>query len=266
MSQDIVTLYVSLLSAFFTLSSSTHSPNLSLGAASTDPNATPPLPPFVPPNSNAAANCHWLLKTLNELTECVSELAALELAGEASASLKELVASTRWRFEEAICSSWVRGEFLLLSHPQSCADCPLRTDAKVFYRLETWIPDPDEPSTTAYLRNVAAFQRFCTISAYRVAGGTEERANALMSSTATGGGSKGRQEPVSGFVFELTRRAADLGLRPVGSTPRVRAQGAVVLPRRAVRLPRWPRSRRLLRSRGHLYLGQTRHSSSTIRE
>ncbi|ORY73403.1 exocyst complex component Sec5-domain-containing protein [Leucosporidium creatinivorum] len=175
MSQDIVTLYVSLLSAFFTLSSSTHSPNTSHDAASTDPNATPPLPPFVPPNSNAAANCHWLLKTLNELTECVSELAALELAGEASASLKELVASTRWRFEEAICSSWVR-------------------DAKVFYRLETWLPDPDEPSTTAYLRNVAAFQRFCAISAYRIAGGTEERANALMSSTSTGGGSKGRQE------------------------------------------------------------------------
>lgn len=110
MSQDIVTLYVSLLSAFFTLSSSTHSPPLALGAAPADPNATPPLPPFVPPNSNAAANCHWLLKTLNELTECVSELGALELAGEASASLKELVASTRWRFEEAICSSWVRGE------------------------------------------------------------------------------------------------------------------------------------------------------------
>lgn len=119
MSQDIVTLYVSLLSSFFTLSSSTHSPNLNQGAASTDPNATPPLPPFVPPNSNAPANCHWLLKTLNELTECVSELGALELAGEASASLKELVASTRWRFEEAICSSWVRGA--LTCYAWSCS-------------------------------------------------------------------------------------------------------------------------------------------------
>lgn len=106
MSQDIVTLYVTLLSSFFTLSSSpSHSPNVS-----TDPNATPPLPPFVPPNANAAANCHWLLKTLNELTECTSELASLELTKEANQSLKELVTSTRWRFEEALCSAWVRGE------------------------------------------------------------------------------------------------------------------------------------------------------------
>lgn len=106
MTQDIVTLYVSLLSSFFSLSSSTALPQMSVD----DPNATPPLPPFVPASSNATANCHWLLKTLNELSECVFELNGLELAGEASQSLRELVSSMRWRIEEAICSSWVRGE------------------------------------------------------------------------------------------------------------------------------------------------------------
>ncbi|KAI5478551.1 exocyst complex component sec5 [Pseudohyphozyma bogoriensis] len=163
MTQDIVTLYVSLLSQFFTLSSSmTSQPPLNPASGSPDPNAHP-LPPFVPPSSNAPTICHWLLKILNEISECVSEVGALELAGEASASMKELVASTRWRFEEAICGAWVR-------------------DAKVFYRLETWQPDADDPSVTAFLRQVAAFQRFCAISAYRIAGGSEERAIASMGS------------------------------------------------------------------------------------
>lgn len=148
MSQDIVTLYVSLLSAFFTLSSSHHSPPHLTGAAAADPNATPPLPPFVPPNSNAAANCHWLLKTLSELTECVSELGALELAGEASQSLKELVASTRWRFEEAICSSWVRGGWYLIVWLTAVADCFAQqtprssTDSKPGSRIPTSLPPP----------------------------------------------------------------------------------------------------------------------------
>lgn len=112
MTQDIVTLYVSLLSSFFSLSSSTAPappPPPSQKGSADDLNATPPLPPFVPPVSNAATNCHWLLRVLNELMECVSELGALELAGEATQTLKELVASTRWRFVEAICSAWVRG-------------------------------------------------------------------------------------------------------------------------------------------------------------
>ncbi|BGP36516.1 Exocyst complex component S5 [Rhodotorula kratochvilovae] len=171
MTQDIVTLYVSLLSSFFTLSSAT-TPAPAPRSTTDDLNATPPLPPFVPPVANAATNCHWLLRVLNELMECVSELGALELAGEATQTLKELVASTRWRFTEAICSGWVR-------------------DAKVFYRLETWRPDPDDPAITAFLRQVAAFQRFMSISAYRVAGGSEERANALLGASSSSSASAG---------------------------------------------------------------------------
>lgn len=113
MTQDIVTLYVTLLSQFFSLSSSTHSPAPAPGATSaSDPNAVVTLPPFVPPSSNAPTICHWLLKTLGEMSDCVNEVGALELAGEASNSLKELVASTRWRFEEATCAAWVRGSSL----------------------------------------------------------------------------------------------------------------------------------------------------------
>lgn len=108
MTDDIVSLYVSLLSQFFSLSSSTHSPAPAPGAG-TDPNAAVTLPTFVPACSNAPTICHWLLKILGELTECVNEVASLELAGDTSASLKELVASMRWRFEETTCAAWVRG-------------------------------------------------------------------------------------------------------------------------------------------------------------
>lgn len=109
MTQDIVTLYITLISQFFTLSSSTSSPNISNNHGAGDSATVLPLPPFVPIASNAMTTGHWLLKTLNELSECVIEMGPLDLAEEASQSLKELVASTRWRFEEAICASWVRG-------------------------------------------------------------------------------------------------------------------------------------------------------------
>lgn len=73
------------------------------------------------------------------------------------------------------------------------------TDAKVFYRLETWGADPDDPSITSYLRQIAAFQRFCSMSTYRIAGGSEERASAAMGSStgATLSVGKGRQDGVS---------------------------------------------------------------------
>jgi exocyst complex component 2 len=113
MTQDIVTLYVTLISQFFTLSSSPHplsSINPALAPLAGDSLESPaPLPPFVPITSNTLTTSHWLLKILAELTECAGEIGALELAGEASATLKEVVASARWRFQEGVCASWVRG-------------------------------------------------------------------------------------------------------------------------------------------------------------
>jgi exocyst complex component 2 len=108
MTLDIITLYITLISQFFTLSSSTHSPSVPLHP-SEDQDPIIPLPPFVPVDSNTATMGLWLVKTLNELTECVTEMGTLELPEEASGGLKEMVASTRWRFEEAVCAAWVRG-------------------------------------------------------------------------------------------------------------------------------------------------------------
>lgn len=53
-------------------------------------------------------------------------------------------------------------------------------DSKILYRLETWAPDPDVPSTTLYLRQADAFQRGVARRIYRVAGGSEDRAGKIF--------------------------------------------------------------------------------------
>ncbi|GAA5873213.1 hypothetical protein JCM3774_000083 [Rhodotorula dairenensis] len=186
MTHDIVTLYVSLLSQFFA------SPTpAALAQDASDPNATPPIPDWVPTSSNATTNSHWLLRVLNEIVDCGAELGALELSGEATQTLKDVVVYARGCFASAICSGWIR-------------------DAKVFYRLENWRPDPDQPSTTVFLRHLAAYQRFMSISAYRVAGGSEERANshfsASSSATGPGAAAKSRSRPEDDLPKDLTRR------------------------------------------------------------
>lgn len=69
----------------------------------------------------------------------------------------------------------------------------------MFYRLETWRADPDDPSITSYLREISAFQRYCAMSTYEIAGGSEERAVAALGSAtgATLTASKNRQDGVS---------------------------------------------------------------------
>jgi exocyst complex component 2 len=79
------------------------------------------------------------------------------------------------------------------------------TDAKVFYRLETWRADADDPTTTSYLRQIASFQRYAAMSAYRIAGGSEERANATLMGSSSGASiaaGKVRQDGVSPIVLD----------------------------------------------------------------
>ena len=46
-------------------------------------------------------------------------------------------------------------------------------DAKVFYQLENWKSDPNEPSTTLYLTEIQAFQRHLTTATFKLAGGVD---------------------------------------------------------------------------------------------
>ena len=53
-------------------------------------------------------------------------------------------------------------------------------DAKIFYRLESWQPDAEEPLATVYIRQAAAFQRSIARSCMRLSGASEERALAAF--------------------------------------------------------------------------------------
>jgi exocyst complex component 2 len=105
MTLEILNLYISLLSSFFTLST----PGGGGGGSKKEEEEPDGLPSFVPPIANSTTNCHYVLKILNELQDCANELGALELTGEAMTSLKELIQMTKSRFEQVICSGWVRG-------------------------------------------------------------------------------------------------------------------------------------------------------------
>lgn len=104
MTHDIVSLYVKILSQFFSGPSAS-----ALAQKKDDPDATPPMPDWVPAVSNATTNSHWLIRILGEVGECVADLGALELSGEATRTLKEVVSHVRSTFEAATCSAWIRG-------------------------------------------------------------------------------------------------------------------------------------------------------------
>lgn len=100
MALDILNLYISLLSSFFSLSD--------LAAASSSSTGT--LPPFVPPNSNSLTTGLFVNRLLTEMVECVMEIGGNEISKEGGDGLKALVESARWRFEEALCETWAKGE------------------------------------------------------------------------------------------------------------------------------------------------------------
>lgn len=46
-------------------------------------------------------------------------------------------------------------------------------DANIFYHLENWKSNPNEPSTTLYLTEIQTFQRHLTTAAFKLAGGVD---------------------------------------------------------------------------------------------
>lgn len=49
----------------------------------------------------------------------------------------------------------------------------LSADANIFYHLEDWKSNPNEPSTTLYLTEIQTFQRHLTTAAFKLAGGVD---------------------------------------------------------------------------------------------
>ena len=84
MAMDIVKLYISLVSEFFTLSYGNF-----------------------PQNSHSLSIAHYLLKILGDIQETISELNGMEISQDNS--LKGLLDSVRCRFIDVLVNSWLRG-------------------------------------------------------------------------------------------------------------------------------------------------------------
>ncbi len=107
MALEIVKLYISLLSEFFMFSDVAVVMSPSLGSSTT--------PPLLPRDSNTLTTMHHLTKILGEIQESVNEVQGIEISSEASSSLKNLLESARWRFEDILVNSWLRGELSIFA-------------------------------------------------------------------------------------------------------------------------------------------------------
>jgi exocyst complex component 2 len=194
MALEIVQLYISLLSQFFNLSDMAvmASPNASYSS-----NAPPTT---FPQNSTSLSTAHYLLKILGEIQDCVNELNTMEISGDVSTSLKGLLDSTKWRFEDVLVSAWLRGKSVYLTFTYAY----FSLDASNFHHLEAWIPSPSDPSATHYLTQMELFQRHVTTVAYRIASGVDSSSSSLIS--------KGiKQNPIpAAFVAKLTKAFMDV--------------------------------------------------------
>ncbi|THH19659.1 hypothetical protein EW146_g1566 [Bondarzewia mesenterica] len=175
MALDVVKLYISLLSEFFVFSDMAV-----MTPSSSDSGDAPTL---IPVHSNVMTTGHYLMKILGEVQECVNEINGMEVSTDTAASLKGLLESARWRFEDILVQRWLR-------------------DANIFYHLETWIASSSEPYTTVYLMDMQLFQKHITTCAFKIAGGVDL--------SATSSSSRMKQYPIATeFVTKITKAFLD---------------------------------------------------------
>ena len=163
MALDIVKLYISFIADFFRLSD----------VEITSPTGPENHPSFLPKASNSITMAHFLIKVLGEVQDTISEVSALEISSEVSTNIKSFLESVRRGFQETLIQAWKRGRVpLFLLSRQSTHRLP-GADANIFYHLENWKSNPNEPSTTLYLGEMQAFQRHLTTAAFKLAGGVD---------------------------------------------------------------------------------------------
>jgi exocyst complex component 2 len=97
---DMVRSYIALLSEFFSLSD--------MAAASASKSGV--LPTFLPFGSDTLTTSHYLIRILGEITECVNELQGMDVSGDTNSSLRDLLETATWKFEETLCATWSRGK------------------------------------------------------------------------------------------------------------------------------------------------------------
>ncbi len=135
MAADVVRLYISLISQFFTLSDMAVSSPSELSSASSGVSGAD-FPPFMPQSSNAINDC-----ALSDTYTCgdtgmrVGD-GYLEVSSDASSGMKGLLESARWRFENALTVVWLRGASLTIIIRRSVSE-----SSSYHYRCE-FVPSP----------------------------------------------------------------------------------------------------------------------------
>lgn len=145
MPRDILDLFASLLSKYFTVDAG--QPPVPATPAGGDDVA---MPSFVPANANAITTSYFIIKIVQDLTECVGEVNVLQLGTESMSSLTKLMDKMRWRAVEALCATWAR-------------------DSKTIYVIEDWTLDPDNKEITIFLRHFYFFHKYCSRTAFKIA-------------------------------------------------------------------------------------------------
>lgn len=72
-----------------------------------------PTPPMFPRDSNSLTTLHHLTKILGEIQDSVNEVNGMEISSEAGSSLKGVLESARWKFDDVLVHDWLRGKSLL---------------------------------------------------------------------------------------------------------------------------------------------------------
>ncbi|KAF8157048.1 exocyst complex component sec5 [Crassisporium funariophilum] len=146
MAFDIINLYITLISQAFILS------DITVMASPNGSDYNPP--PLLPLDSHSLCTAYYLQKILSEVQDCVNEINAMDIGNDVASGLKDLSASLKWRFEDVLTHSWVR-------------------DANIFYHVEAWTINKEDPSSTYYLTQFELYQRHMTTVAYKIAAGTD---------------------------------------------------------------------------------------------
>lgn len=100
MALDVVKLYISLLSDFFTVS------DVTVMMSSRTPMS--PLP-LLPVQTNVYITGHYLSKVLTEVQDLVTEVIGMDISNDAEKGLKSLLNGMQWRFVDTLISAWSRG-------------------------------------------------------------------------------------------------------------------------------------------------------------
>ena len=64
---------------------------------------------LMPANSHSLSTTHYLLRIMGEIQETVNELNSMEISSDAGVSLRGLMESAKWTFEDVLISAWLRG-------------------------------------------------------------------------------------------------------------------------------------------------------------